>query len=96
MAFHPARASELATDLMLHLAERPELMGDFLASTGLSAGDLPAMLRDGTAGGAVLDFLAEDDARLIDCAEALSMTTRDLMAARTALAGPGSFGWSVD
>ncbi|MFN3276220.1 MAG: DUF3572 domain-containing protein [Paracoccus sp. (in: a-proteobacteria)] len=96
MTLHPDRARDLATDLLLHLTGHPDLMQDFLTTTGLSAGDLRMMAQDGSAGAALLDFLAEDDARLIACAQALSVTPQDLMAARTVLAGPGSYGWSVD
>ena len=43
----------------------------------------------------VLDYLLEDDARVLDAAADLNIKPGDLMAARTALAGPGSYGWEV-
>lgn len=96
MTLNPDRARDLASDLLVYLAGQNELMQEFLAATGLSAADLPMMVREGNAAAPLLDFLAEDDARLIACAQALSLPPQELMAARTALAGPGSYGWSVD
>ncbi|WP_134724700.1 DUF3572 family protein [Paracoccus luteus] len=62
------RATEIAHAVLLHLAQDPDLLGQLCAETGLS----PADLRD-TAGqpgfvGAMLDFIAADDRRLLDFA----------------------------
>lgn len=81
---------------LLHMAGQPELMATFLAASGLQ----PQALRNLADGPElalhVLDFLLEDDARVIEAAGAIGADPRDLMAARVALAGPGSFGWEID
>lgn len=96
MSFDQNAARDLAGSALLHIAGDPGLVSAFLGATGLQPGDLRAM-----AGGPdlplhVLDFLLEDDSRVLEAASALAVRPQDLMAARTALSGPGSFGWDPD
>ncbi|MDM7457804.1 MAG: DUF3572 family protein [Paracoccus sp. (in: a-proteobacteria)] len=87
---------DLAADILLHMASDDELMGQFLSATGLDPADLRQMARDGSAGIAMLDFLAEDDLRLQTFAAATGHRVQDLMRLRTLLDGPGAHGWSID
>lgn len=95
MAYTQDSAQELAGAALLYLAERPELMGEFLASTGLRPQDLRSIAYSPETALHVLDHLLEDDRRVMDAAAALGVAPGDLMGARTALAGPGSYGWEI-
>lgn len=93
---HDDQIRELATDILLHIAGDDELMGQFLSTSGLDPADLGQMARDGSAGVAMLEFLAEDDQRLLAFAAAMGRKPQELMRLRTLLAGPGAHGWSAD
>lgn len=80
---------------LIHLAGQPDLIGGFLAATGLEPGDLRRAAQSPDIALHVLDYLLEDDRRVIEAAAALEVAPGDLMGARTALAGPGSHGWEV-
>lgn len=96
MAYSTERALDLALSGLIYMTERPDLIAGFLDATGLRPDDLRGMARDPDLGLHVLDYLSQEDARLLDLAESLGLRPEDLMAARTALAGPGSHGWDVD
>lgn len=96
MEFSKQAAQELAFEALLYLAERPELMRAFLANTGFQAEDMRKLAQDPEFGLHVLDFLVEDDARILDFAETANIRPEQVMTARTALAGPGSFGWETE
>lgn len=96
MAISASQARDRATVLLLHITERPEILSAFLAASGLQPGDLRAMARDGSAQLALLDFLAEEDARLLDVAQSAGMQPRDIMEAQIFLSGPGSHAWAAD
>ena len=82
--------------VLLYMTGRPDLIADFLGATGLDAGDLRGLAADSGLALHVLDYLTGDDSRVLDAADALGVPPGDFMAARTALAGPGSHGWEVD
>lgn len=92
----PARARQVAADALLHLAERPDQLLAFLEASGLSPEDLRLRMRSPELCAAVLDHVVQTDATALDFARALGIAPRELMAAQTALAGPGSYGWSID
>lgn len=96
MSFSESRARDLAMSALLHIAGQPELTTAFLAASGLRPQDLRGLAESPELAVHVLDFLLETDSRVVEAAEALSVGPQDLMAARVALAGPGSFGWEVD
>lgn len=96
MAFSKAAAQELAVEALLYLADRPELTEALLASTGLQAQDLRRAAAEPEFCLHVLDFLVEDDALVIEFAEAANIRPEQVMTARTALAGPGSYGWEPE
>lgn len=96
MSFTTASARELAMSALLYIVERQELAAGFLGSSGLRPEDLRSMAGSPELGLHVLDYLLEDDSRVLDAAGALALRPQDLLAARTALAGPGSYGWEAD
>ncbi|MDO5646376.1 DUF3572 family protein [Paracoccus sp. (in: a-proteobacteria)] len=96
MAYSATQAQGLGVDLLLHLLQDPDLTGQFLAQTGADLADLRAMARDPHAVVNLLDFFIEQDERLLAAAAQLGHKPADIVAARTVLAGPGSFGWDAD
>lgn len=96
MGFSKQAAQELAVEALLYLVERPELTQAFLANTGFQADDLRKVASDPEFGLHILDFLVEDDARVLEFAEIANIRPEQVMTARTALAGPGSFGWEAE
>lgn len=96
MAFTPEQAKELATEILLAMAERPEELTSFLGATGLQPDDLRHISQRPDVAVFLLDFVVENDERVHEFAQALQLRPQDVMAARTALAGPGSYGWETD
>ena len=95
MTYTRESAKDLAVTILLYMAERPDLIEGFLESSGLQPQDLRRAAGNPDIALHVLDYLLEDDARVLDAATDLNIKPGDLMAARTALAGPGSYGWEV-
>ncbi|MBC9245635.1 DUF3572 family protein [Paracoccus sp. 11-3] len=96
MTFSHEQAAELAMSALLHVLQIPDLASGFMGTTGLRPEDLRQLSGQPELAIHVLDYLLEDDARVIDAAEALQVRAADFLTARTALAGPGSFGWEAD
>jgi hypothetical protein len=96
MAISSDRAHEFATEILLALAERPEELSSFLGSSGLLPADLRQISERPDIAVFLLDFVVESDERVHEFAHALQLRPQDIMAARTALAGPGSYGWESD
>ncbi|RJE80125.1 DUF3572 family protein [Paracoccus sp. JM45] len=96
MAISSERAHELATEILLALAERPEELTSFLGSSGLLPADLRQISERPDIAVFMLDFVVENDERVHEFAHALQLRPQDIMAARTALVGPGNYGWESD
>jgi len=96
MAISSERAHELATEILLALAERPDELSHFLGASGLLPADLRQISERPDIAVFLLDFVVESDERIHEFAHALQLGPHDIMAARTALAGPGSYGWESD
>lgn len=92
----PERAAQLAADALVHLSRHPDRLLAFLETTGLSPQELRGRALSPELLASLLDHLLQTDEAVLDCAAALGVRPQDLMAARTALSGPGSYGWSVD
>ena len=73
---------------------QPDLLGLFLNATGASQNDLPSMVRDPVFLGAVLDFLMEDDARVIGFCDAAVLPYTRVMEARVQLPGGQLPNWT--
>ncbi|SCY60427.1 DUF3572 family protein [Paracoccus tibetensis] len=93
---NPSQAALLAAEVLVHLAQRPDQFLAFLEATGLAPDDLRGLAQSPDLAAAVLDHVLQSDETALDCAEAVGVPPARLMQARTALAGPGSYGWSVD
>jgi len=91
-----ARAKELAADILIELANRPQDLGHFISESGLQPDELHHLADRPDIILFLLDFLAEDDERLISFSANLNLRPQDIMSARTALSGPGSYGWTAD
>lgn len=89
-------AQDLAVQALGYMAADAEMIEGFLAATGLRLDDLRRAGQSPEFAGAVLDFLAEDDQRILGFAQSLGIDPVRVQRARTLLAGPGSEGWSVD
>lgn len=83
----PAAAETLALRVLAHLAERPEMLGGLLGSSGMAPGDLRAAAATPEFLGFVLDHVLEDETRARDCAEGLALSADALLRARLALPG---------
>ena len=96
MAYTPQQAHELATEILLALVERPDELSHFMGASGLDPDDLRQIAQRPDIAVFLLDFVVESDERIHEFARALQLRPQDVMAARTALAGPGSYGWESD
>ncbi|MBU2956763.1 DUF3572 family protein [Paracoccus sp. 1_MG-2023] len=96
MAVSRNSAQDLATDLLLALAERPEQLAGFLGTSGLEPAALRQIASRPEIAVFLLDYIVEQDDRLLEFASAIDRDPRDVMTARTLLSGPGSYGWEAD
>lgn len=96
MAVGMQQAHDIATRVLIAMAERPDDLVRFLDGAGLLPSDLRAFSDRPDMALFLLDFLVEDDERLCAFADAVDVRPQDIMSARTALSGPGSYGWSAD
>ena len=78
-----------------HPKARYIMLGGFLGATGLQPQDLRQAAGNPDIALHVLDYLLEDDQRVLEAAADLQVVPGDLLQARTALAGPGSYGWEI-
>ena len=80
------------------LAAQDELWSVFLGSTGADAAEIGARLASGTVEPAllvaVLEFLAMDDAWMLEAAAALTISPEELMQALHALPGGAPVHWT--
>jgi hypothetical protein len=96
MSFSTEAARDLAMRALVHMSEQPEVIAGFFGASGLQPDDLRGLVGDPQLALHVLDYLLEDDRRVLDTAEALDTRPENLLRARTVLAGPGSHGWEAD
>jgi len=89
-----ASAQILALQALTFVTERPELVEVFLAQTGVYPNDLPQLARQPLFLGAVLDFLMEDDQRVIDFCAAQGLALTSVQTARNALPGAQHHHWT--
>lgn len=96
MAWTAGAAEDLALEALGYLAADEDLIGAFLAGAGLRADDLRQQAGSPELALSVLDFILEEDSRVIGFARAAQIRPEAVMQARTTLAGPGSTGWAAD
>lgn len=96
MSYSVRAAEELALKALSHIAEQPELISALFASSGLDSETLREAAKSPDFHAHLLDFLLEDDRRVLDFAQAIGIRPEDVLTARTVIGGPGSFGWEPD
>ncbi|MFV0294071.1 MAG: DUF3572 family protein [Paracoccus sp. (in: a-proteobacteria)] len=78
-----SQASDLADRLLLHILQDPELLSSLLGRSGLDPSALSKIANGPEAHEFIMDFIAESDDRVIDCAEAIGVSALEIgMAAR--------------
>lgn len=87
-------AETLALQAFSWLLGQDDLVGAFLNATGAGQGQLSSLARDPVFLGAVLDFLMEDDARVIGFCDSASLPYVAVMQARAALPGGQLPNWT--
>ena len=87
---------EIADAALLHLLGDPDLVGAFTGTSGMSVADLRAAAGLPELAAQSLEFICEDDQRLIAFAARAGVTPEHVARARLRLAGPGSHGWDAD
>jgi hypothetical protein len=90
----PDQAETLALQALAHLAGDPDLLGAFLGATGADLAGLRAGARDPAFLGAVLDFLLQEDARVLAFAAAAGVPPTLPAQARAALPGGHAWHWT--
>ena len=87
-------AESLALQALMYLLEQPELTGGFLAASGASHGDLAKLATEPVFLGAVLDYLTEDDNRVMAFCDQAGLAYTEPMQARLALPGAQHTHWT--
>lgn len=85
----PHAAREMADRAFGFIAADEDLTGALLAASGADPQGLRRMAASPAFAGFLLDFLLEDDARVMAFAEAERIRPESVLAARAALDGPG-------
>lgn len=75
----------LAQNALLYLADDPELMGAFLAGSGLAVSDLRGAAQSPDFAAAILDFVCERDDRVLALADAAGVRPERISLIRAAL-----------
>ncbi|MDJ0629523.1 MAG: DUF3572 domain-containing protein [Rhodobacter sp.] len=88
------RAETVAAQALAWLAGNDDLLPVFLGSTGASAGDIRELAGDPAFLGSVLDFLAMDDAWIVEFCDAAGLAYEVPMQARQALPGGQQVHWT--
>ena len=81
------QATVTGLQALSHIAADPDLFGMFLDQAGTNAADIRAQATDPAFLGFVLDFLMQDDARVIGFAGAIGIAPEDIARVRQALPG---------
>jgi 2-hydroxychromene-2-carboxylate isomerase len=88
------RAEALAAVALGWIAADPALLGALMATAGLDAADLRRRAADPEFLGFVLDFVLEDDARVLAVAAEAGLRPQSVAAARAALPGGDAPFWT--
>ena len=94
MSMTADRAETLALQALAWLVGNDDLLPAFLSATGASEGDLRTQAGDPAFLGAVLDFLAMDDAWIVAFCDANGLAYDMPMRARAALPGGQQMNWT--
>jgi hypothetical protein len=88
------QAALIATDALIWLAGRPEDLGAFLAAAGAGPADLRARAGDPEFLGFLLDFMLQEDARVLAFASNAGLPPETLARARATLPGGYAPDWT--
>lgn len=91
-----AQAMEIATRALAAIASEPRLAGALLAMSGAEADQIRLAAQQPEFAGFVLDFVMEDDQRVMEIANAAGLTPQEMLAAQAVLNGPGGTYWTAD
>lgn len=80
-------AEVLALQALAWMVADPDLLGAFLGQSGLAPADLGRAAGDGGLLAGVMDFLAQEDARMLEAARALGVAPARLAEAGARLSG---------
>ncbi|MBD8890094.1 DUF3572 domain-containing protein [Roseibium litorale] len=81
------KAQEIATDALIHLTREPELVGRFLAISGIGPESIRLAAQEPGFLAGVLEFFMADEALLLSYCENAGLRPTMIAAARFALAG---------
>lgn len=84
---HQDQAETLAIQALSWLAEDPEILGQFLNTTGAAPGDLRARAKEPEFLGFVLDFIMRDDETILGFCGAATAAPEAILRARAKLGG---------
>ncbi len=90
----PSAAADLACEALIFLADRPEMLGRFLAETGADAATLRQAAADPGTLGFVLDFLLGDEALVREFSAQAGIDPAMPAQARAALPGGTLPNWT--
>lgn len=88
------QAETIALEALTLIAGDEDQLGALCAQTGTNINNLKTGASDPTFLGAVIDFLLEDDKRLINICQSLELQPEKMMSVRHALPGATSGIWS--
>lgn len=88
------QAEILGLQALSHIVAQDDLFAAFLAASGASPAELRARAADPAFLGAVLDFLLEDDRRVLDFAAAAGIAPTQPAEARARLPGGQVWHWT--
>jgi hypothetical protein len=87
-------AQTMALQALAWVLGQDDLLGNFLSNTGASPQDFPRLATEPLFLGAVLDFLMEDDKRVIAFCDSHGHPLTSLQSARAALPGAQYMHWT--
>ncbi len=90
----PETAEAVALQALTHIAADDDLLGAFLAQTGLAVEELKTQATDPALLGGVLDFLMSDEKGLLEFCEAAGMEPEVPGRARQSLPGGEEVHWT--
>ena len=76
------------------LAQRDDLLGHFIGSTGSSLESIKENVQEAGYLVSVLDFLMMEDRWLLECCDSTGLDPNDMRLARLALPGGAEFHWT--
>ena len=90
----PEQAEVQALKVLGWLVSQDEWLGDFLASSGLSLGDLRERAQEAEFLSAMMEFILQDDSRVIAAAQELGIPPAAVATIHAALPGGASLHWT--